>query len=161
MGSFKFNVMPPRLYFDTSVFGGIFDEEFEEVTSILFEKVRMGQIICVYSDLSITELRNSPDHVKNHFESLPKEFIEMVRLTREAFDLAEKYMSENVVGKTSADDCRHIATATIEKVDYLVSWNFKHIVNVFRIRGYNTVNLKNGYLQLNIRSPKEIVQYEN
>ena len=153
--------MKPRLYFDTSVFGGIFDEEFEEVTSILIEKVRMGQIICVYSDLSITELTNAPDQVKKHFESLPKEFVEMARLTREAFDLAEQYMSENVVGKTSADDCRHIATATIQKVDCLVSWNFKHIVNVVRIRGYNTVNLKNGYLPLDVRSPNEIVQYEN
>lgn len=82
-------------------------------------------------------------------------------MTEEAFKLAEQYLSENVVGKTSADDCRHIATATIHKVDYLVSWNFKHIVNVFRIRGYNAVNLKNGYIQLDIRSPKEIVNYED
>ena len=121
----------------------------------------MGQIICVYSDLSITELANAPDQVKKHFESLPKTYIELVRLTKEAFDLAEQYMSENVVGKTSADDCRHIATATIQKVDCLVSWNFKHIVNIFRIRGYNTINLKNGYLHLDIRSLNEIVQHEN
>ena len=66
-----------------------------------------------------------------------------------------------MVGRTSADDCRHIATATINKVDYLVSWNSKHIVNVFRIRGYNAVNLKNGYIQLDIRSPKEIVNNED
>lgn len=127
--------MKPRLYFDTSVFGGVFDEEFEEITSRLFEKVRLGQIICVYSDLSITELVNAPDQVKKHFESLPKTYIEMVKVTKEAFDLAEQYMSENVVEKTSADDCRHIATATNQKVDCLVSWNFKHIVNIFRIRG--------------------------
>ena len=67
-----------------------------------------------------------------------------------------------LVGKTIADDdCRHIATATIYKVDYLVSCNFKHIVNVFSIRGYNAVNLKNGYFQLDIRSPNEIVIYED
>ena len=66
-----------------------------------------------------------------------------------------------LVGKTSADNCRHIATATIYKVDYLVSCNFKHIVNVFSIRGYNAVNLKNGYFQLDIRSPNEIVIYED
>ena len=153
--------MRPRLYFDTSVFGGIYDEEFEEVTSALFEKVKLGQIICVYSDLSTAELQNAPENVKQHFKSLPKEYIEFVEVTEEAFKLAEQYLSENVVGKTSTDDCRHIATATIHKVDYLVSWNFKHIVNVFRIRGYNAVNLKNGYIQLDIRSPKEIVNYED
>lgn len=54
----------------------------------------------------------------------------------------------------------YIACATISKVDYLVSWNFKHIVNVFRIRGYNSVNMRNGYIQLDIRSPKEIISNE-
>lgn len=152
--------MKPRLYFDTSVFGGVFDEEFEEISIILFEKVRLGQIICVYSDLSVSELSNAPDNVKNHFNNLPKEHLEFVEVTEEAFQLAQRYLEEKVVGKTSAEDCRHIATATLNKVDYLISWNFKHIVNVFRIRGYNSVNLKNGYMQLDIRSPKEIVNNE-
>ena len=75
--------------------------------------------------------------------------------------MAEQYLTENVVGKTSVDDWRHIATATIFKVDYIVSWNFKHIVNVFRIRGYNAVNVKNSYIKLDNRSPKEIVSNED
>lgn len=153
--------MRPRLYFDTSVFGGVFDEEFEEISTLLFEKVELGQIICVYSDLSIAELKNAPEKVKDFFQGLPKDKMEFVQVTKEAFKLAETYMIENVVGRSSADDCVNIATATINKVDYLVSWNFKHIVNVFRIRGYNAVNLKNGYIQLDIRSPKEIVYNED
>jgi predicted nucleic acid-binding protein len=153
--------MKPRLYFDTSVFGGIYDSEFEEISILLFEKVKLGEIICVYSDLSIAELKNAPKNVRNHFQVLPKKHLEFVQVTKEAFELAELYLKEKVVGKTSVDDCRHIATATIHKVDYLVSWNFKHIVNVFRISGCNSVNLKNGYVQLDIRSPKEIVYYED
>jgi predicted nucleic acid-binding protein len=153
--------MKPRLYFDTSVFGGVFDEEFEEASILLFEKVKLGQIICVYSTLSETEIKNAPQHVKDFFNELPKDKMQFVEVTEEAFELAQKYLDEKVVGKTSADDCRHIATATLNKVDYLVSWNFKHIVNVFRIRGYNSVNLKNGYSQLDIRSPKEIVNNED
>ena len=78
-------------------------------------------------------------------------------MSEEVIQLAQKYVDENVVGKTSIDDCRHIATATLNKADFLVSWNFKHIVNVFRIRGYNSVNIKYGYSQIDIRSPKEIV----
>ncbi len=153
--------MKPRLYFDTSVIGGVYDEEFEEISTLLFEKVKLGLIKCVYSDLSIAELKNAPEKVRTHFNNLPKEHLEFVEVTEEAFLLAEQYLEEKVVGKTSADDCRHIATATLNKVDYLVSWNFKHIVNVFRIRGYNSVNLKNGYMQLDIRSPKEIVNNED
>ena len=153
--------MKPRLYFDTSIFGGVYDEEFEEISTLLFEKVKLGLIKCVYSDLSIAELMNAPENVRTHFNNLPQEHLEFVEVTEEAVLLAEQYLAEKVVGKTSADDCQHIATATINKVDYLVSWNFKHIVNVFRIRGYNSVNLKNGYMQLDIRSPKEIVNNED
>lgn len=106
-------------------------------------------------------MKNAPKNVKAFFQSLPKDNLEFVNVSKEAFSLAQKYLDEKVVGKTSVDDCRHIATATLNKVDFLVSWNFKHIVNVFRIRGYNSVNLKNGYMQLDIRSPKEIVYYED
>ena len=153
--------MKPRLYFDTSVFGGVYDEEFEEISTLLFEKVRLGEIICVYSDLSEAELGNAPQRVKDFFADLPKEHTQKVEVTEEAFELAQKYLDEKVVGQTSADDCRHIATATINKVDYLVSWNFKHMVNVFRIRGYNSINIRYGYPQLDIRSPKEIVNNED
>ena len=58
-------------------------------------------------------------------------------------------------------DCIHIALATIFHADYLVSWNFKHIVNVNRIRGYNSVNIKRGYKELEIRSPREFMLYGN
>lgn len=148
---------PPRLYFDTSVFGGVYDEEFAEVSKLLFEKVKLGEIICVYSNLSIAELTDAPIKVRKHFEELPKEHVELVRVTNEAVELADKYVNEKVVGKTSVDDCRHIATATINKVDVLVSWNFKHIVNVSRIKGYNSINLRDGYFPLDIRSPRELI----
>jgi len=153
--------MKPRLYFDTSVFGGIYDSEFEEVTVKLFEMVKRGDIICVFSELTETELKNAPKKVIDYFLKLPKEYTEYIEVTEEAYLLADMYIKEKVVGKTSLDDCRHIATATIHKVDYLVSWNFKHIVNVFRIRGYNAINLRNGYIQLDIRSPKEIIRDES
>ncbi|WP_395052776.1 PIN domain protein [Flavobacterium sp.] len=150
----------PRLYFDTSVFGGIYDSEFQLETNLLFEMVKNGEIICVYSDLCELELENAPLKVREHFLQIEKLTTEFVEITEEINELAEHYLDENVVGKTSIDDCRHIACATINKVDFLVSWNFKHIVNVFRIRGYNSVNLKNGHIQLDIRSPKEIIKNE-
>jgi hypothetical protein len=70
------------------------------------------------------------------------------------------YIEENVVGKTSRADCQHIAMATIYRADVLVSWNFKHIVNLERIRGYNSVNLRAGYQMTEIRTPKETFIYE-
>jgi predicted nucleic acid-binding protein len=150
-----------RFYFDTSVFGGVFDMEFEETTLQLFERVKLGKVICVFSDLTETELLRAPENVKEHFKNLPKENIERVIVTDEILSLASKYIAEKVVGQTSFDDCIHIATATINKVDILVSWNFKHIVNVYRIRGYNSINIRSNYHILEIRSPKEIIEYED
>jgi len=148
-------------YFDTSVFGGVFDKEFDEATLQLFERVKLGQVICVFSDLTETELLKAPENVKEHFKNLPKQNIEKVIVTDEILKLASKYVAEKVVGQTSFDDCIHIATATIYKADILVSWNFKHIVNVYRIRGYNSINIRSNYQSLEIRSPKEILEYED
>jgi len=87
--------------------------------------------------------------------------IERVNLTDEVKELAEMYINEKVVGKTSRADCQHIALSTIYKVDVLASWNFKHIVNLERIRGYNSINFREGYQMTEIRTPKEIFNYEN
>ena len=122
--------MIQRFYFDTSVFGGLYDTEFEKETTILFEKVALGQIICVYSNLTESELSKAPQPVKDFFQNLKDNQKEVISVTPEALQLAQNYINENVVGQTSLDDCIHIATATLSKVDILVSWNFKHIVNV-------------------------------
>ncbi|MBC6399957.1 MAG: type II toxin-antitoxin system VapC family toxin [Ekhidna sp.] len=153
--------MTPRLYFDTSVFGGVFDAEFQFETRRLFNMVINGRIKCVYSDLTLSELENAPETVKNFFRNLPTVKLEKVEITEAGKLLAQKYISEKVIGSTGFDDCLHIATATLNKVDYLISWNFRHIVNVFRIRGYNSINIREGHSQLDIRSPKEIIDYEN
>ena len=153
--------MIQRFYFDTSVFGGLYDTEFEKETTILFEKVALGQIICVYSNLTESELSKAPQAVKDFFQNLKDSQKEVISVTPEALQLAQTYINENVVGQTSLDDCIHIATATLSKVDILVSWNFKHIVNVYRIRGYNSVNLRLGYSTIDIRSPNEITGNED
>ena len=108
-----------------------------------------------------SELSSAPNRVIDFFQKLKEEQKEVIAVTPEGLQLAQTYIAENVVGQTSIDDCIHIATATLSKVDVLVSWNFKHIVNVYRIRGYNSVNLRLGYFPLDIRSPKEIVGNED
>jgi predicted nucleic acid-binding protein len=150
-----------RIYLDTSVFGGYFDSEFELWTKILFDKIIKGEYRIIYSRLTDIELTPAPEKVKELVNSLPKSQVEFIDVTDEATHLAEQYLNENVVGKTSLADCVHIALATLNNADILVSWNFKHIVNVNRIRGYNAVNYKFGYKILEIRTPREILEYEN
>lgn len=152
--------MKTRIYIDTSVVGGNFDKEFMEATKLLFDKVINKEVIIVVSELLKAELFGAPYKVKEYLDTLPSEQIEYVELTEEATILAEKYIEEKVVGKTSRADCQHIAIATLNKVDVLVSWNFKHIVNLQRIRGYNSINMREGLHILEIRTPKEIFSYE-
>ncbi|MCX6257179.1 MAG: type II toxin-antitoxin system VapC family toxin [Bacteroidia bacterium] len=148
-----------KIYIDTSVIGGYFDQEFETETKELFDKFIKKEYEIVISDLTQRELIGAPENVKNLFKNLGLS-PEIVSISAEVISLANEYLNEKVVGATSEDDCLHIALATIHKVDILVSWNFKHIVNLKRIRGYNAINIMNGYPIVEIRSPKEIIDYE-
>jgi len=74
-------------------------------------------------------------------ETIPDRFLELTTLTEEAEILASRYITEGVLTSKFESDAQHIAMATILKVDSLVSWNFKHMVNFFRIKQYNSINL--------------------
>jgi hypothetical protein len=153
--------MKHRIYIDTSIVGGFFDVEFEVETKALFKRLSNRDVIFVLSDHLFDELEDAPQRVKDLLLQYDDECFEYVYLTDEARELADCYIAENVVGRTSFDDCQHIAVATINKVDVLASWNFKHIVNLDRIKGYNGVNLKKGYSIIEIRNPKDLISYEN
>lgn len=151
--------MKQRIYIDTSVVGGFFDDEFKDATQRLFERLKLDEVRFVISDLLELELIQAPERVSNLLLNFPNDRFERIELSQESIDLADKYISEKVVGRTSLEDCRHIALATIHRVDVLASWNFKHIVNLDRIKGYNSVNLRLGYPTIEIRTPKELVSY--
>ncbi len=151
--------MRQRIYIDTSVVGGFFDEEFKDATQRLFKRLEKDEVKFVISDLLELELIQAPKRVSDLLLNYPADRFERIELTQETMNLADKYITEKVVGKTSLEDCRHIALATINRVDVLASWNFKHIVNLDRIKGYNSVNLRQGYPTIEIRTPKELVSY--
>jgi hypothetical protein len=145
-----------RIYIDTTVVGGAFDNDFMDATKYFFNKAIESRTVFVISKLLEFEISYAPENVKLFFASLPQDLLEYVELTEEAKSLATLYIDEKVVGKSSLADCQHIAIATINRVNVLVSWNFKHIVNLPRIHGYNSTNMKQGYHTLEIRTPKEI-----
>jgi len=150
-----------RLYLDTSVFGGYFEPEFNRWTKVLFDQLQQGHYKLLYSTLLDNELTPAPRKVRDLVLTIPDDKIETIEITPKSLDLADLYIKENVVGKTSRPDCIHIALATLYNADILVSWNFKHIVNINRIRGYNSVNYRLGYQMLEIRTPREILEYED
>jgi len=146
-----------KVYVDTSVFGGCFDVEFEEWSNKLMEELKLGLKIVVISDLTLRELEEAPPNVRNLVEEIPEEHKEYVVLNDEARELAHHYIEDRVVSAGYLVDAQHIAIATVNRIDVLVSWNFRHIVNLTKIRLYNSVNLKNGYPLLEIRNPREVL----
>ena len=150
-----------KIYIDTSIVGGFFDTEFAVETKALFERLKNKEVVFVLSDVLKRELLKAPPMVRDLLLQYEDTCFEHVEFTQEAERLANCYIAEKVVGPTSIDDCQHIAIATINKVDVLASWNFKHIVNLNRIKGYNSVNMKMGYIILEIRNPKELIVYGN
>ena len=152
--------MKLRLYIDTSVIGGCCDAEFSAWSERLINEIRQGFKIAVISDLTQRELEGAPLEVKKVYESFLNENVKFVSLTNEAEKLSEYYLRERVVGPKHLADAQHIAIATVERVDVLVSWNFKQIVNLNRIHKFNAVNLKLGYPLLEIRSPREVLHEE-
>ena len=151
--------MKPTIYIDTSVVGGFFDEEFKEATQRLFDRLVNDEVRFVISDILELELVQAPQHVKELLMNYAADRFVRAEITEEATELADRYIQEGVVGQTSLTDCRHIALATVSRVDVLASWNFKHIVNLERIKGYNSVNLRLGYPAIEIRTPQELVSY--
>ena len=152
--------MVPKIYIDTSIVGGFFDDEFSNDTKALLERLENKEIVFLISTVLQQELQKAPLNVRKLLDQYDSSCFEHIELTKEAIELADRYIIEKVVGKTSVDDCRHIALATICKADVLASWNFKHIVNLDRIKGYNGVNLKYGYSIIEIRSPRELLNYD-
>ena len=144
-----------RVYIENSVIGGYFDEEFRIPTIKLFELFREGVYKAVISAHTITELDDgAPDSVKINLETIDCERHEV---SEEMLVLSQKYMSEKIVSKKYYGDALHIAVATVLSVDVLVSWNFRHIVNLNKIKLFNSVNLREGYAILEIRTPLEVI----
>lgn len=146
-----------RIYVDTSVIGGCFDTEFSKWSQPLFEEFKKGERVLVLSDITLEELKYAPEEVRDIIQTVSESNIESVALNEEARNLAEKYISEKAISKKYYNDALHIAIASINVVHALVSWNFKHIVNINRIRLYNSVNIKYGYPELEIRTPMEVL----
>ncbi len=112
-----------------------------------------GDRVLVLSGLTVQELTRAPAGVRRRLAEVPEAHIEALQLRAEAAELADAYLAAGVLTPKMRADAQHIAIATVGRVDVLVSWNFKHIVNLQRIHGYNSANLRQGYPMIDDRDP--------
>ncbi len=157
--------MSPRMkkmtiYVDASVVGGCEDVEFADDSLALWQLFIQGQYVMVLSEHTVRELAGAPEPVRKRPLEIPPEHRIILADDDEANALAEAYLEHHVVGPGSRSDALHVALAVVSNCDVLVSWNFKHIVNLGRIRLFNAVSLEKGYHPIEIRSPKEVLVHE-
>lgn len=149
-----------RVYADTSVFGGCFDKEFTGESRQFFADIKAGRFALVISAATLRELDQAPDEVQKILNELPPKNVEIVESSDEISFLRDAYLEAGILGPESNADAEHIASASVAEVDFVVSWNFKHIVHYEKIAGYQAVNLMNGYKEIRVYSPKEVVEGE-
>jgi predicted nucleic acid-binding protein len=148
-----------RVYIDTSIVGGKFDPEFQKASIKFFEQVKENKFHLIISALVQEEITAAPDYVKMFFNEL-KPAATLVEVTESSLKLREAYLKANIVSKKSSNDALHVALATVSNCSIIVSWNFKHIVHYEKIALYNSVNISEGYQQIAIFSPLEVISYE-
>ena len=147
------------VYLDTSVLGGCFDPEFAPWSVGLLEDVRARRYRPMISDVLIGEVRHAPEPVRGVLAELRGLDPVIVASTAEVLALAAAYEAHGVLGPRYRADLLHIALATVGGADVLVSWNFRHIVRLDKIRLFNAVNAEQGYRSLAIHSPREVTTY--
>lgn len=146
-----------RLYLDTSVFGGVHDEEFQADSRRLIEAIHSKKFIVMMSDVVLEEINAAPERVQKVVIDLPSNQQEFVYMTTEVIRLRNEYLERKILTPKSTDDATHVALATVNRADAIVSWNFKHIVRLDKMKQYNQVNFSLGYGILEIVSPKEVL----
>jgi hypothetical protein len=150
-----------RIYIDTSVLGGCFDEEFAVWSNGLIRDFRVGRLIPVLSDVTAAEVREAPEMVRELHREMLGLAGGVLPVTPTVVSLVAVYRSRQILPAKFAADMTHIALATLAAVDALVSWNFKHIVRLEKIRLFNAANVELGYRVLTILSPREVTTYES
>ena len=134
------------------------DLNFDVVGFLAEDAQRVGEKLVNPGILgTVQELEKAPKKVFNLFSQMPSNNKIVLKINDESIQLANSYITEDILTPKFFNDAIHIALATISKVDVLISWNFKHIVNYHKILLFNSVNLKKLYSKIEIRSPLELL----
>jgi len=145
-----------RVYPDTSVFGAPFDAEFADASEPFWRAVRAGRFDVLVSGLTVSEVEKAPETVRRLLGEIPAGCRRDLVSGPEAEELAEAFLAHGALSRSMANDALHIALAIVGGADLLLSWNFKHMVNVRRIRLFHAVAVELGYTPIDIRTPKEV-----
>jgi len=146
----------PTLYLDTSVIGGYFDTEWMKGTRELWRLMELGLCQFVTSSVTVDEITLAREHVRDLF-ALHFDTSAILPLTDDARALADIYIRHGVLPQNCLNDARQVAVCTLAGINLLVSWNFKHLVNPERKKGFHAINMLQGQPHVSIVTPWEVI----
>ena len=152
-----------KIYLDTSFIGYLYQPtkpKEEAETHEVLKKIKKGEYEAYISDVVIKEtLRTGDNEVKAILLGFLAEIdYKLVETSDEAREIAEMVKILGILTEKSNDDCLHIGNAVANECDVLVSWNFKHLVNINTIRRVRAISDLKGYKTLNIVQPAMLIQ---
>ena len=154
-----------KLYLDTSVVSHLDAADTPEKmadTLALWEELKAGKYDVVVSDVVLEEIGRCGEPKRTFMDTRLAEVKPFVaKKSSEATELAGEYVKRQVLPQKSFDDGMHIALSVINHCDYLVSWNFRHLVNVHTLTGVKIVNAINNYQEILIVSPNMLTYKED
>jgi predicted nucleic acid-binding protein len=150
-----------RVYLDTSVISYLQQEDAPERmkdTLVLWGQFEQKKYDICLSQVTLDELGECPEPKRTMlYEYLSKISYTKLEVTKEVLDVANQIVEMGILSPKSIDDCQHIATAVVHGCDCIISWNFKHIVNIKTIRGVRAITNLEGYKAIEIINPSALL----
>ncbi|MBD5487891.1 MAG: type II toxin-antitoxin system VapC family toxin [Lachnospiraceae bacterium] len=153
-----------KVYLDTSVISHLIQEDVPEKmadTRQLWEMFRSGRYDVYLSTVTLEEIDDCPEPKRGRLYDYLKQIdYTLLRVDDDVSEIATQIIEMGILTKKSYDDCQHIGVAIINECDCIVSWNFKHIVNIKTIRGVRAITNLKGHKPIEILNPSVLLESE-
>lgn len=153
-----------KVYLDTSVISHLMQEDVPEKMSEtlkLWDMFKDGKYDVYLSTVTLQEIDNCPEPKRTElFKQLGEIDYTPIEITEDMSEVAQQLVDMGILTQKSYDDCQHIASAVIYGCDCIISWNFKHIVNIKTIRGVRAITNLKGYKPIEILNPTVLLESE-
>ncbi|GHV27065.1 hypothetical protein FACS18948_3840 [Clostridia bacterium] len=152
-----------KIYLETTLFNYYFDSDRDAHadTVTLFEDCKAGLFEAYTSSYVIDELQRAPEPKRTKMlELIGRYNITLLNPSSEAVALARKYVAEKALPAESLADATHIAVASINYLDIIVSLNFSHIVRPRTVERTGHINALMGYKPILIETPMGVISSE-
>lgn len=153
-----------KVYLDTSVISHLLQEDVPEKmfdTRQLWKMFKDGKYDVYLSTVTLEEVSDCPDPKRSELiKFLDQIHYTVLDITDEIETVAHKIIDMGILTNKSYDDCQHIAAAVVAECNCIISWNFKHIVNIKTIHGIRAITNLTGYKAIDILSPSVLLESE-